>query len=1140
MTMTDAAGRGGIEGGTTTGTSGQRAAAHGTGGGVLALSATAAGVTGGSAGAAGARPAGKSSDLLALRVFGPLTVMRGGTTLALRSGQQRRLLALLALQPGRTVPHAQIARTLGEHRAPDTAQDAIRIHVERLRELVGAEVLAAAPGGYRLVLEQEQLDLLEFEALAEQGLAELAARPELAVELLGRALRIARGTVLADLADVFAAHPTLLALTRQRIAIALAHADGAVRVGRAGQAVPFLRSLLADDPRHQELAIRLMTALARSGERDAAFELSLRWPGPESAGDGAHPLEDDGWRPRPRRFRPAQLPPELPEPPVRTGEFEAWDASEAPVFVGREAQLEELDRHLLPGARATGLAVIGGVGGSGKTELALHWARRHAAHFPDGQLFLNLQGSSHLPPVTPAAALDAMLRALGVPGDQIPNGLEEAAAALRAQTAGRRLLIVLDDARGVDQIRPLIPGSAAGAVLVTCRDPRRGGRPLTGLAGAVEGSRPRWVTTGALGLDEAAALLIRLLGTTCTQAQAQRLAQACGGVPLALRIAAAHLAGGSIAFVESALARLETDAWLRALAHPADPDPAVHAAFQLAYDALDLPEQELLRLIGLVPGADFGAGAVAALAGIGLEEAEQRVGRLVAARLLVAGPPGSGRLGCRRYTPHTLLQGYARGRAMAAGSAEALVHRLAAWYLAAVRAATRAAYPDALRLPDAPAVPVRGSFADADTARAWLDAEHHHILAVIDQAADHGAPGEAWRLAFLYRPHLTARRLARPLLDAGTTALAAAYEAGEGLGEVAARLTLAAAAHALGDLSAATTHLRRGAELGSALGWAGAQAEALDALGLIEVQRGRPRHAAAKFRHNRAVLRAAGNRDGEALTLTSLGLLFAGSGRPVEGARLLREASSLREALGGAHSDAVRLHAGLGAAYRDLGELERAGEELLEAMRIGRETGERYFTCLAAASFVGVACELGEYAQAREHLGRAWELVDAIGLAKPAALAALHTGRFELAQGRAERARPWYDRALGYGESAADPWHTAHALLGIAACERDVARPGSAVRAGARALRCAERAGHPVQIAQARLELAQAHAAFGNRARALAHARAGAAQARACGFRAGARTAEQLIGALAAPAPALEGAAQGASAATRTKLGRWT
>lgn len=1133
--MTDAAGRPGIEGGAC--------------GGAAAWAATRIGAACHASGDADARthaPAPAPGpvrptprpDVLALRIFGPLTLTHGGQALPLRSDKQRRLLALLALHPGRTVPHEEIVRTLWEHGAPwgrgapwdqgapNAAQEAIHAHVTRLRELVGAGLVAGEPGGCRLVVEDEQLDLLEFEALAAQGFAELSDRPELAVELLGRALSIAQGAVLADLADAFATHPTLIAVTQRRVAIALAHADCALRVGRAGQAVPYLRALLSDDPSHEGLATRLVIALARSGQRDAAFDLYLRQRRRGPILTGRRSPEDDRGLvvARPRRLIPAQLP---PVPPDATGSRGAPGIPAAPgasVFVGRDLRLEQLDRHLLRAARATGLVVISGVGGSGKTELAVRWARRCASSFPDGQLFLDLRGSSHLPSVPPSAALETMLRALGAPGDRIPGGLDELAALFRAEAADRRLLIILDDARDADQVRPLIPDSPGSAVLVTSRgqllgldQPNASSRGMSHHLDPAVGPRPRWFTTDALRLNQAAELLMRLLGTTCTQGQARRLAQACGCLPLALRIAAAHLEGRPIGFVESYLARLETDAWLRALDLPDDPDSAVHATFQLSYDALDSPEQELFRLIGLVPGADFSAGAAAALAGIGLEEAEQRLARLVATHSLVVGRP-TARDGGRRYALHNLLQAYARQRAVADGMVEAPVHRLAAWYLAATRAAARAAYPHALRLPDEPSIPVRGSFGDADTAQAWLDAEHHNILAVIDQAAAHGAPGEAWRLAFVYRPHLTARGHARAMLDAGTTALSAARacadrseaEVGKELGEAASHLILATAARGVGDLHAAATHLRRGAELSTALRWAGAQAVALDELGVLEVLAGRPQQAAARFRSNLAVMRSSGNKDGEALALTNLGLLFVVSGRLREGAVLLRKALRLR-ALIGPLSDTVRLHAGLGAAYHDLGELERANEELHEAVRIGRETGERYFTCLATADLVGVACDLDDHVQAREHLERTWERVEAVGLAKPAAFAALHAGRFELTQGRADAARSWYDRALSYGESAGDAWHTAQALIGIAASERAEACPGAAVRAGARALRCAEKSGYRVQAARARLELAHAHAAFGDRARALVHARTSAEQARACGFHAGVRTAEQLL-----------------------------
>ncbi|WP_034261175.1 AfsR/SARP family transcriptional regulator [Actinospica robiniae] len=1054
---------------------------------------------GGSGTLAPAREPGLPLEPVTVRIFGPLTITRGGASVPLRSAKQRRLLALLALHPGRPVPHEEIVRTLWDDAAPNGARNLLYSHVSRLRTVVGTGIVVSQPGCYRLELPAERLDLLEFDALAGQGSAEKPRRPQLAFDLFGRALHLAHGAVLADLAEVFAGHPALLEVAQRRVAVALAHADCAMRLGLSAQAVPVLRTLFATEPLHEGLAARLIAALAESGRRDAASELYARVrvqlrdelgvdPGRELATIRTLILDERTGRPErsarsripsddERRSVPAQLPVGI------SG------------FVGRSAQLDELDRHLLPGPAASGLAVISGAGGCGKTQLAVRWARRSVSRFPDGQLFLDLRGHSHQPPVAPLAALGAILRALGLPADRIPGDLDEAVALFRAEAADRRLLIVLDNARDPEQIRPLIPGSLGSAVLVTSREPLYG---LVARNGAWD------IAADELSIDEAVDLLGQLLGNACTKAQAQRLARACGCLPLALRIAAAFLGTQPADSVEAYVALLETDAWLRALDEPGDPDPHVRAAFQLSYDALSSPEQELFRLLGLVPGSDFGAGAAAALAGIGLEEAEQRLQRLCAANLVHK----RGRDG--RYALHSLLQAYARDSAVAAGPVEAPAHRLAAWYLAAVRAACQAAYPHALRLPDEPPVPVRGSFADTGAAQAWLDAEYPNITAVIEHAADHGAPGEAWRLAFAYRPHLMARWLARPMLEAGITALSAAREGGDRLGEAAAGFTLALAAEAIGDLSTAARHLHRSAKLSEVLGWGDAQGVALNNLGVIQTQSGRLQEAAEAFRHNIRIMREAGNKDGEALALTNLGLLLSVSGRPREGVELMREALRIR-ALIGPRAAMVSLHTGLGAAYRDLGQPGQAREQLFDAVRIGRETGERYFTCVAEATLIGVACDVGEYAEAQERLDHAWQLVEIVGLAKLNALTSLHAGWFDLVQGRAGTARGWYERVLSYGETAGDSWHSARALIGIAACERAASQAGAAVRAAARALRLVQKSGHRVQIADAHLELAQSHAVFGRRARALAHARIGAEMARESGYRAGQRTAEQVL-----------------------------
>jgi len=758
-------------------------------------------------------------------------------------------------------------------------------------------------------------------------------------------------------------------------------------------------------------------------------------------------------------------------------------------FVGRADQLRDLSRYLLgPERAATPLALITGTGGCGKTELAVRWARQAVESFPDGQLYLDLQGYSHLRPLSPLGALGSLLRALGVPGDRIPGAQPDAAGLFRSVTAGRRLLLLLDNARSAEDVRPLIPGDPGSAVLVTSRDR---------LDGLVARNGARRVPVDVLAEHDAVTLLTQILGSAYPGPELRRLARACACLPLALRIAAAHLDGESPAFLAGYVELLETGAWSRALGIDGDENSSVHAAFQLSYDALGNQEQELFRLLGLVPGPDFTVAAVAALADIPADDARQRLDRLATAHLV-------GRGSDDRYSFHDLLQAYAAELATAAGPVSEPRRRLAAWYLESVRDATRPRYPDALRLPDEPTAGAVISGGAGD----WLDREHHNIIAVIDQAAAGADSDLAWRLAFAYRPHLFARSDARPLHDTGVTALAAAHD--DPVGAAAARLILAHAAEKLGTLAESAEHMRAAVLLCDQAGWAAGRASALNGLGVVGMQNGRTGEAVAAFERNIAAMCDIGDRQGAALARMNLGLLIAMCGRLREGVGQLRRAADFYLEFGPAAKLTPAL-AFLGITYRELGEFAQAEQSLTDAISTGERTGDPYFACVAEGTLAGVWCDRGDFVRASEHLDRADELVERTGLVKLAASTAMHRGWFELVRERAGGARPWYERVLSYGESAGDPWYRARGLIGLSACLRADKESVASVRAAAGALHSTRRCGYRVPVAQALLELAQTHSEFGDPDRALAHAHDAARIARECDHWATTHTAAHVI-----------------------------
>lgn len=1058
------------------------------------------------------RDLGEGNGAVRFGVLGPLLVEADGVYEQVlgSAGRLRALVAVLLWRANQPVPVDQLSEMIWYGAPPAGASTALRALILRLRRALGpqagARVRTRSPG-YLIELSDDELDATQFEARCQDvASAVRAGNWADASATATRALAQWRGAPLTDVPCQAVRDAWIPHLEQRRLQVLEWRVEADLRLGHQDLLVPELRDLTVRHPLRERFHAQLMLALSgtgRSAEALAAYQAARRTlvdqlgiePGPDLRDlqqrilTGDVRSRDEPTRPRhPEEGRPSSSVSALPASSRRHRAPAQLPSGVSP-FVGRADQLSELDRHLSgPAPAATALALITGMGGCGKTELAVHWARHAAHHFPDGQLYLDLQGYSHLRPLTPLAALGSLLRALGVPGEQIPDTPQEAAGLFRSETTGRRLLLLLDNARTADQVRPLIPGDPGCAVLVTSRDR---------LDGLVARNGARRVPVDVLPAHDAIALLAKILSPAHDTADLRRLARACAHLPLALRIAAAHLDGQSPASLGRYVDLLQTGAWSRALRIVDDENSGVRATFQLSHDALGTPEQELFRLLGLVPGADFGVAAAAALAGIAAEEAQRRLDRLATAHLI-------GRVGEDHYALHDLLKAYVAELAVAAGSVDGPRRRLAAWYLASVRGATRTAYPEALRLPDEPTT----NLAITGVAQDWLDREHHNVLAVIDQTATGGDRDLAWQLVFAYRPHLFARSHARAMYDAGATALAAADD--DPVGEAAARLTLAVAAEKLGTLAEAAEHLRQAENLCDKIGWVAGQVAVRNGLGVVWIQDGRPREAVTAFERNIATMRDTGDREREAHARMNLGLLIAMIGGLRDGVDQMRQAADFYRQ-SGPRAKLTPLLAFLGVTHRELGEFAQAQQMLTDAIAIGAQTGDPYYTCVAEGTLAGVHCDLGDFARAREHLSRADELVERTALAKLAALTAMHRGWSELAQEHADAARPWYERVLSYGESAGDPWYCARGLIGLSACLRANRQATASIRAAARALRYVQRPGYRIEIAQARLELAQTHAEHGDPNRAMAHAQHAARIAQECDHWASAHTAAHVI-----------------------------
>jgi DNA-binding SARP family transcriptional activator len=603
-----------------------------------------------------------NTGTMEVRLLGPVQVWSGGRPVDVGTRLQRLVLAVLALEANSFVPVDRLVDLCWPEGPPQTARRVVQAHLSRLRTALataGRQITVDRQGpAYALRCEPELIDAHRFRALV--------ARARTAGDVAGaRLLRAAealwRGPVLADAATDEVRDRLCQSLEETRLAALEDRVDAELRLGRHASLVDELTGLAATHRYRHRIVRQLVLALYRTGRvadalqtcraaiRRLADELGLD-PDAELSGLEVRILRGDpGLDPPPV---PTLAPPaRASAPPVRTP---AQLPADVPGFVGRADELGWLSGQRPPTgvAAPTGLAVkvISGMAGVGKTALAVHWAHRVADQFPDGQLFVSLHGYARILSVQPIAALSQMLHALGVPPAEVPHDVAEAAALYRSLMAGRRMLVVLDNAGSADQVRPLLPGEPRCAVVVTSR-----GR-LDGLV-VREGAELR--SLGGLAPAEAAALVAGIVGAQRAAAEPQALAElarACANLPLALRIAAAHVSTQRDG-ISGYLARLR-ERRLACLAVAHDEQAALSMSFDLSYAKLPDPARRLFRLLGLAEGEDIGLEAAAVLAGVPPAEA---------AALLDAIADGSlvERLSGRRYRLNRLVRMYAEDRSRA-------------------------------------------------------------------------------------------------------------------------------------------------------------------------------------------------------------------------------------------------------------------------------------------------------------------------------------------------------------------------------------------------------------------------------------------------------------------------------------------
>ena len=814
---------------------------------------------------------GEADAPVRFALLGPVRAWRGPEELPLGGTHPRLVLALLLARPGGLVEVPELVDLLWGSDVPASAVNMVHRYVGMLRRVLepglparaGGRWLLRDIGGYRLAPDGSGYDLLEFRQAVDAARRLIAEGDEpAALDGLTTGLALWHGRCAAGLSVSVESHPDFVAIDREYFAAVRLAASVALRCGAPGRVLPALRAAVARDPLDEVLQAHLLLVLAADGNHGEALvrygdvrarladELGVD-PGPElqaayqsllqqESGPGTPPGKEE-----PVLVRPAQLPSDL---------F---------VFTGRESFLDEGTALLSAAQPSVPILVFDGMPGVGKTTLAIRLAHRLGPRFPDGQLYADLRGFDAEDRVTdPADVLQTFLGALGVRPESIPDSLDGRAALYRSVTAGRRLLIVLDNARDVAQVQPLLPGTAPNAVLVTGR-----GR----LGGLVTAHGAHLRSLDVLSDSEARACFLARVGPARYDAEPQAVEQIierCGSLPLALAVVAARAAADPGQPLSAIAAELSPGGDRLSAFSDDGLDRDVRTVFTWSYRSLTPEAARVLRLLPRHPGADITAEVGASLTGTTLPVIRSHFAELIRTGLLNRYRPS-------RYRLHDLVRAFATElgttRNSAADLAEAEV-RLEEHYLHTTYGAVRLVRPgfaDVDATLDRDDVTVE-EFADVPAALAWFGDEHLTIRAVVARAAARGAVGTSWKLAMLAKDLYLMTFRWRDWATTAALAVEEATRAGDITGMAQSHRSLAGALHYLGEPAGSVHHLRTAAALFEQSDDRIGRAEVLMNLGFVAQVTGDQDAAIDMLRKSLAIFVAAGRLHQELNVLTIL------------------------------------------------------------------------------------------------------------------------------------------------------------------------------------------------------------------------------------------------------------------------------
>ncbi len=863
------------------------------------------------------------------RILGPLDVRAGGRALDLGGARQRRVLAALLLNPDRAVPLSLLIEAAWDDDPPATAPRQVQNRVAALRKVLtraGAIIDTVEGPGYRLRIGPDELDATVFEELAERGQA--TRDPA----LLRRALDRWRGPALAGLGGRVVGRAAAR-LDERRLAVWEECLELELAAGRHDAVVYELAALVAERPLRERLVGLWMTALHRCGRRDEALaayrvladrlaeELGID-PSPRLRRVHEAVLRGDATVAVSPATAPTVVPAQLPR--------------DVPGFAGRVSDLAELDA-VRSDAQATPTVVISAIAGTagvGKTALAVHWAHQVRDKFPDGQLYVNLRGFDPAGAAkAPDQAIRGFLDALHVPPSQIPADPAAQAALFRSLLVDKQMLVVLDNARDADQVRPLLPHAPGCLVLVTSRNE---------LADLVATDGARLIMLDLLTADEARHLLTRRLGTDRVAAEPEAVEEIitrCARLPLALAIVAARAASdhrlqladlaGELRRTRGGLAPFTGD----------DPRTDVRAVFSWSYRTLTPDAARLFRLLGLHPGPDISASAAISLAGMPPTGVGPALAELARAHLIAEHTPG-------RYTFHDLLRAYAAEEAQASEPAdqrEAAIHRVIDHYLHTAHPADLLLNPSAdpvtLTAPQPEVTPEH--FADYAGAWAWFSAEYPVLLAAIDEAARARLDTHTWHLAAALDEYLDRRGHWHDAAATQRTALAATVRLADPSAQARVHRDLARAYARLGRFDDADPHLRHALDLYGRSGDDVGQAHIHHTFTGLFDRQGRHVEALDHARRAFELYRAAGHQTGQAHALNNIGWFCALLGDHQQALAYCQQSLALFQEAGHSRGGAAAWDS-LGYVHHQLREYPQAIECYQHALRLRRDLGDRY------------------------------------------------------------------------------------------------------------------------------------------------------------------------------------------------------